>query len=84
MLLVPLKECVLSVDAVDDALRRVCLRWATAECEESETEAGGSEEESHRTAARDWSGMTGFESLLSTVRVVRSNLALHPFTADLF
>lgn len=31
--------------------------------------------------AEEWIGMTPAQSVLSTVHVVRKNLALHPFTA---
>lgn len=33
-------SCVPSLDALDESLRRLCLRWATAECGENENKVG--------------------------------------------
>lgn len=60
-------ECVLSVDAADDALGYACLRWATAKGGENESNIDGLKGESNRTGARENSGVLLFESALSTV-----------------
>lgn len=54
------KECLPSPDAAGDALRRVCLRWETAEGGENEADVDTSEEENNCTAAKGCSGVFHF------------------------
>lgn len=75
-------ECLPSLDALDDALKQACLRWATAEDGENETDVNRLEGESTRTAASERCGVISFQTNISAVHVVL-NLVVRPFFAEL-
>lgn len=77
------RECARPPSVVDEALGCTCLQWATAECEETETESDKLERETNRTAAGKRFGVIYFETILSTLNVVWANIAVHLGTAKL-
>lgn len=72
-----------SLVAVDDAMGCIFLRWATAECGKNKPGAHQLEGENSCTAMEDWFGVIRFESVLSPVRVIWANIAVHSLTAEL-
>lgn len=59
------------------------LRWAAAEYEENDDDVSRLEGESNLTAAGEWLRVIHFETILSTVHVIRANIATHPITTEL-
>lgn len=76
-------ECVLPWDAMEKALRCVCLRWATTNGPEDEKEVGRFIKETDETVAGETFGAISNESNLSTVRLVAGNTPGHPSTTKL-
>lgn len=76
-------ECVRPLDAVDEGLACVCLRWATTDGREDEGEIEMCGEGGDCTVAGEWFGLIPFQSTLSTVHVIRGNVAVHPFPTEL-
>lgn len=62
-------ECVPPLDAVDDALGWVCLRWATTGGGEDERESGTALKENDCTVVEEWFGAISFQSILRTMHV---------------
>lgn len=76
-------ECVPPLNNVEETLGCVCLQWATADSVE---EQDGAERESGAeggVVAGEWFGVIPFQSILSTVHIVRANIAVQPFTTEL-
>lgn len=71
------------LDAASDALRCVCLRWATAKCEKNESDVNRLKRENTCSAAGEWSGVISFEIILSTVYAFRAYTAVHLSTTEL-
>lgn len=63
-------ECVLPLDAVDEELGCVCLRWATTNEGEGDNVVGGALKENDCTVAGEWFRATPFLSILSAVHIV--------------
>lgn len=80
MIFVQFMESVPSLDAVNDALGCLCLRWAAADGGESKTDGVRMESKNGRIAAREWVRGISAGSILSTVYVVQANFSVHLFT----
>ena len=70
------------VTEVDKALGCVCLRWATDDEKDWTLDIEESLKSKHIDAA-EWYGLVPFSSIVSTVQVLRSNIAIKPFTPQL-
>lgn len=76
-------KCVPSLDALNGALECVCRRCAAEKSEVIENEMDRLEGEKNCTAAVERIGVNNFESILSTVHIVRAITAMHPPTTEL-
>lgn len=81
MIFVHFMKCVLSLDAVGDALEWVCLRCAAAEAGENQSDMDSLEKENSRICTEEKLERIFSDSMVSTVHVVRANIAMHLFTA---
>lgn len=70
------------MEAVDDTLSHECPRWATTDGEEDESEASTVLKANDCAMAGEWFRAFSFQSTLSTMLVVRENIAVHPITAE--
>ena len=71
-----------AVSGVDRALDCVCLRWATAD-EVDRTLNIEQSLQGNQVQEGEYYGLVPFNSIISTVSVVRSNIAISPFTEKL-
>lgn len=79
----PSVECGLVLDAMSGALGCTCLWWAITQCGENETEVDELDQKKNRTVTGTWFEVVVFLSSLSTVLVVRPDIAVHRSTAGL-
>lgn len=71
------------LDALVQALECLCLRWAKTDGGDDESEVGRFVKVNDGTVAGEWFGAISFQVILSTARVVRGNIAVHPFGTEL-
>lgn len=83
MAFVQFKKCVPPLEAVDNFLGGVHLRWAAARSGENKADVDSLERENNRTAAREWLQVISVESALSTVHVCWTNIAVYLLTTEL-
>lgn len=69
--------------AADKKSKCVHLWWAATNVGESGGELGGSVQQNDRTVAGEWYRAFSFHSIVSTVHIVRSNIAVHSSTTQL-
>ena len=70
------------VSNIDKELGCVCLRWATADEEDRTLDIEQSLHGNH-VVEGEYYGLVPFSSIESTVTVVRSNIAISPFSEQL-
>ena len=67
---------------VDKVLVCVCLRWATEDGVDRTLNIEASLQR-NRVEAGEWYGLVPFSSIMSTVHILRSNIAIPPFSPQL-
>lgn len=83
MCFVQYMDVIKPLHKVDEALRCVCLRWATGEDHDYTMLPFGAAPVERSVTVGAWYGTEPFGSLLGVVHVLRANYAVHPLTPEL-
>lgn len=75
-------ECGPSLDKMGEAIRYVCLQWATAGSLEEGHDVVEKGEDIDAVAAGEGYRVISFQSTVSTVHVAQANTAVHRLTRE--